>query len=252
MSPRTQLIMRYISCARLTVGNSFKTTTEHTALANYKVFSFDKITSTQTYAHEMISRGDAADHTAIVALAQSAGRGRYKRSWVSHHGNLYVSFIFNAPERDPRLSYSVAVAIAETIASFGINPTIKWPNDILIDGKKVSGTLIEYSGRFVIVGIGINIKTNPTVENYETTKLEKYGNVERLELLNRLMKNLDKWMRADFRAVRTRWTDMAACLNSTVKYQGALAELIGINENGALVLRRGSQYLLVYGDEITM
>lgn len=232
--------------------NLFKTIMGLTALANYKVFSFDKITSTQTYAHEMIARGDAADHTAIVALAQSAGRGRYKRSWVSHHGNLYVSFIFNVTERDPRLSYAVAVAIADTIASFGIKPTIKWPNDILIDGKKVSGTLIEYSGRFVIIGIGINIKSNPTVENYETTKLDKYADVERLELLSRLMKNLDKWMRADFRAVRARWNDMAACLNSTVKYQGASAELLGINENGALVLRRGSQYLLVYGDEITM
>lgn len=222
-------------------------------LANYKVISFDKIPSTQTYAHDMISDGRGADHIAILAEAQSAGRGRYQRTWVSHHGNLYVSFIYSCEERDARLAYSVGVAIAETLIAFGVTPTIKWPNDILIDGKKVSGTLIEYSGRFVIVGIGINIKSNPTVNaSYKTTKLDNYTSVTRDELLNKLMRNLDKWRGTDFRAVRARWMELADGLNHIVKYRGERAELIGINENGALVLRRGTNYLLVYGDEITI
>ena len=221
-----------------------------TVLASYKLISLDKIPSTQDFAHELIVSGRETDHTAILAAAQSAGRGRYRRSWVSHHGNLYISFIFDCPERDPRLSYSVAVAIAETIASFGIHPTIKWPNDILIDDRKVAGTLIEYSGRFVIVGIGINVNSNPTVDRYKTTKLDNYSEIPMNELLNRLMRNIDKWRRADFRAVRARWTELSGCLNRMVKYQGEPAELIGINENGALVLRRDTRYLLVYGDEI--
>lgn len=222
-------------------------------LANYKVISFDKIPSTQTYAYDMIADGRGGDHIAILADAQSAGRGRYKRTWISHHGNLYVSFIYNCEERDARLSYAVGVAIAETLIAFGVVPTIKWPNDILIDDKKVSGTLIEYSGRFVIVGIGINIKTNPTVKaNYKTTKLDNYTNVTRDELLNKLMRNLDKWRSADFRDVRARWTELAAGLNRNVKYRGEMVELIGINENGALVLRNGTHYMLVYGDEITI
>lgn len=223
-----------------------------TVLANYKLISFDKIPSTQTYALNMIADGRARARTVIMAEAQSAGRGRYKRTWVSHHGNLYVSFIFDAEERDPRLSYVVAVAIAETLISFGIKPTIKWPNDILIDGKKVCGVLIEYSGRFVVVGIGINIKSNPTVENYQTTKLDNYADVQKSELLNRLMRNMDKWMRAEFSAVRARWMELAAALNKVVKYRGENVELIGINENGALILRRDTQYFLAYGDEITM
>ena len=222
-------------------------------LANYKVISFDKIPSTQTYAIDMIASGRGGDHIAILADAQSAGRGRYKRTWVSHHGNLYVSFIYSCEERDARLAYSVGVAIAETLIAFGVMPTIKWPNDILIDGKKISGTLIEYSGRFVIVGIGINIKSNPTVNAaYKTTKLDNYVSLTRDELLNKLMRNLDKWRNADFSVVRARWTDLAAGLNRIVKYRGETAELIGINENGALVLRRESHYFLVYGDEITM
>ncbi len=200
----------------------------------------------------MVAKGEARDHTVIMAEAQSAGRGRYKRSWISHHGNLYASFIFDSEERDPRLSYMIAVAIAESLIAFGIHPKIKWPNDILIDGKKVSGTLTEYAGRFVIIGIGINIKSNPTVENYKTTKLDNYAKVDKSDLLNKLMKNLDKWRKTDFPLVRARWMDLATGLNKIVKYRGEEAELIGINENGALVLRNGSRYLLTYGDEISM
>lgn len=221
-------------------------------LAGYKLISFDKIPSTQDYAHELIAHGGASDHTAIWALAQSAGRGRFRRAWVSHHGNLYVSFIFDCPERDPRISYAVAVAVAETIASFGIGPTIKWPNDILVDGKKIAGCLIEYSGRFVVVGVGINIKSNPTVERYKTTKMDNFSDVPLESLLNRLMRNIDRWRRTDFRAVRERWLELAACLNCPVRYQGQMATLVGINENGALILRRDTRYLLVYGDEISV
>lgn len=221
-------------------------------LAGYKLISFDKIPSTQDYAHELIARGGASDHTAIWALAQSAGRGRFRRAWVSHHGNLYVSFIFDCPERDPRISYAVAVAVAETIASFGIGLTIKWPNDILVDGKKIAGCLIEYSGRFVVVGVGINIKSNPTVERYKTTKMDNFSDVPLESLLNRLMRNIDRWRRTDFRAVRERWLELAACLNCPVRYQGQMATLVGINENGALILRRDTRYLLVYGDEISV
>lgn len=221
-------------------------------LANYKLVSFDKIPSTQTYALGLVSRGAAHDHTIIMANAQSAGRGRYRRTWISHHGNLYASFIFSADERDPRLSYVVAVAVADTLLSFGVHAKIKWPNDILIDGKKVCGILIEYAGNFVIVGIGINIKTNPTIPEYPTTRLDNYVHIDRNSLLNKLMRNLDRWRCTEFASVRARWMDMAAGLNRMVKYRGDMVELIGINENGALVLRDKTRYILAYGDEISM
>jgi len=220
-------------------------------LGGYKVISFDKIPSTQTFALNMVASGHASDHTAIVARAQSAGRGRYRRTWVSHHGNLYVSFIFNAIDRDPRIAYSVAVAVAETILSYGITPKIKWPNDILIDGDKVCGILIEYAGPFVIIGIGVNIKTNPTVEQYKTTRLDKYvADISVTDFLGRLMRQLDAWMSRDFVVVRNRWMELAVALNRTVKYRGANVQLIEINTDGALVLRDGAQYFLAWGDEI--
>ncbi len=221
-------------------------------MGGYKVFSFDKIPSTQDYAYDMIANGTAHDHSVIVAMAQSAGRGRYRRKWVSHHGNLYASFIFNSPERDPRLSYAVAVAIAETLGSFGMQASIKWPNDVLISGKKISGVLIEYAGRFVIVGIGINVHTNPTVAEYETVRTDKFTNADVPDIFSQLVKNLDKWMNVEFDSVRARWMNFAAGINGPVKYRGEMVELIGINDNGALVVRRGSEYLWIHGDEITM
>ena len=221
-------------------------------LAGYKVLSFDKISSTQTYAHDMIAQGKASDHMVIVAAAQYAGRGRYRRKWVSHHGNLYASFIFNSVERDPRLSYAVAVAIAETLISYGVSPLIKWPNDILVNNANISGVLIEYAGRFVIVGIGINVHTNPTVAEYKTTRIDEYADVEVTDVMSRLVKNLDKFINADFDSVRKRWMELAAGLNKLVKYRGEMVELIGVNDNGALVVRRGPEYLLVHGDEISM
>lgn len=221
-------------------------------LGAYKLISFDKIASTQDYAHDLIAQKKASDKTVITALAQSAGRGRYKRKWVSHHGNLYASFIYRDTERDPRLSYAVAVAIAETLISFGLKPQIKWPNDILIDGKKISGILIEYAQNFVIVGIGINIKTCPTVKEYQTTKIKNYVDVSVEEVLGGLMKKLDKWRNAQFYDVRKRWMELALCINKMVCYQGKKAELIGINEDGALVLRFDTRYVLTYGDEISI
>ncbi len=213
---------------------------------------FDKIPSTQTYALDMVARGNARNRTVIVAATQSAGRGRYRRTWVSHHGNLYTSFIYASPERDARLSYAVAVAVAETLMSFGVDVKIKWPNDIFIDGAKIAGILIEYAGDFVVVGIGINVKTCPAVDKYKTTKLNKYASVEIGDLLKRLMKKMDEWVGADFADVRARWTELAMALNDVVKYRGQSVELIGINECGALVLRQDSRYFFAYGDEIVM
>ena len=200
----------------------------------------------------MIADGRAADHVAIVADAQSAGHGRYRRNWVSKPGNLYVSFIYKCTARDPRISYAVAVSMAEAVKTCGAPAQIKWPNDILVDGKKIAGVLIEYNADFVVVGIGINIRHCPNVEKYQTAKLEDFNPATRNELLNVLMRKLDEWMAADFADVRARWMNLAAGLSGAVTYREMPAELVGINDDGALVLRREGMEILAYGDEIVM
>ena len=229
-----------------------KTQTGNTKLDAYRLISFDKLTSTQDLAHDLINRHEATNKMVIVAQTQTDGRGRYNRTWVSKPGNLYVSFVYKILERDPKLSYAVAVAVAETLSCFGLKPQIKWPNDVLIDGKKISGILIEYSQNFVIVGIGINIKTCPGGLNYKTAKMQDCTDVSPQEVLGVLMKKLDKWRDTDFYVVRERWMDMAVGINENITYQGKTAQLIGLNEQGALVLRRGTNYILTYGDEISI
>ncbi len=218
----------------------------------YKLISFDKIPSTQDMAHDLIAQNKVTNKTVIVAQSQSAGRGRYKRKWVSNNGNLYASFIYKISERDPKLSYAIAVAVAETLIHFDITPQIKWPNDILIDGKKISGILIEYAQSYVIIGIGINVKTCPKLPEYKTVKVNDFANVSVQDVLNVLIKKIDKWRNADFSIVRECWMNMAFGINKIIKYQGKSAELIGLNESGALVLRTGTKYILTYGDEIVV
>ena len=225
---------------------------ENIKLAAYKLISLDKIPSTQDYAHDLIANGNATDKTIVIATSQTAGRGRYRRTWVSHTGNLYASFIYKITERDPKLSYAIAVAVADALMSFGIIPQIKWPNDVLIDGKKISGILIEYSQNFVIIGIGINIKNCPTVPEHKTTKMNDFADTTPADVLNVLIKNIDKLRRADFNVVRKRWMDLAFGVNTKIKFRGRDVEFIGLNENGALVLRDGANYLLTYGDEISI
>ena len=221
-----------------------------TDLDGYKVFSFDKVSSTQTLAHEMVARGVAQDRIAIVAKSQTAGRGRYRRNWVSKNGNLYVSFIYDCAVPDSRLAYAIAVAVAETLVQVGVRPTIKWPNDILIDGKKVCGVLIEYAAPFVIVGIGINVAVAPRLKEYQTTKVNDYCTTTVAEVFQKLVRNIDLWRGADFADVRARWMDLAAGLWRMVRYRGESAQLIGIDENGALVLRRDGTDFLAWGGEI--
>ena len=224
----------------------------NTELDAYKLILLDKIPSTQDWAHNLVVEKKASDKTIVVAVAQTAGRGRYRRKWISHTGNLYASFIYKITERDPRLSYAVGVAVAETLIEFGLIPQIKWPNDILINGKKISGILIEYSQNFVIVGVGINIKTCPTIPEYETTKINNFTKTCVQDVLNLLIKKIDKFRDAYFDIVRNRWTELALGINKTIKYHGKEMEIIGLNANGALILRYNADYILAYGDEISI
>jgi BirA family biotin operon repressor/biotin-[acetyl-CoA-carboxylase] ligase len=220
--------------------------------ANYNLISFDKIPSTQTMAAQMIADGAAKDKTVVMAAAQSMGRGRGRRKWVSHHGNLYASFIYRADKaRRPTLSYSYAVAAAETLLSMGVPVRIKWPNDLLADGRKISGLLLEYCRDFLIVGIGINITTKPTVDLYQTAKTDDYvKGLTPNKIVSRLIKGFDKWRGVDFATVRERWIELAIDLDTAVSYHNKTATYCGLNEDGAMILRIGGRYELVYGDEV--
>lgn len=231
---------------------SYKTWMGNTKLGAYKLISLDKIPSTQDVAHDLIAAGRAKDKTVITATVQTAGRGRYRRTWVSHVGNLYASFLYKIRKPNPELSYAVAVAVAEALIHFGLLVQIKWPNDVLVNGKKISGILIEYSNNFVIVGIGINVAHAPRLLGYPTAKINDFTNVNLADLFGALIKKLDFWRDQDFEIVRKRWLDLAIGVNQKIKYRGQDMNLVGLGANGALILNDGARDIHVYGDEIML
>jgi BirA family biotin operon repressor/biotin-[acetyl-CoA-carboxylase] ligase len=125
----------------------------------------ESIDSTNGLAFQL-ALADAAEGTCVVAEAQKAGKGRLRRKWFSPYGkNLYLSVILR-PGLHPSCVYPItflsSLAVYDTLLQLSLKPTLKWPNDVLVNGKKICGTLLELSTeadlvRFVIVGIGLNV-----------------------------------------------------------------------------------------------
>lgn len=123
------------------------------------------VESTQTIAHQLAREGKS-EGTCVIADRQTGGRGRLGRKWQSPAGvGIWSSFIIrpNLPlESVSQMTLVVAAAVAKTLACFGYDPEIKWPNDILLNGKKVCGILTELQGdidrvKYMVIGIGINV-----------------------------------------------------------------------------------------------
>lgn len=142
-----------------------KTETLHIAGQKWIIHRYEAVDSTNLIARRMGLEG-APDRTVILAEEQRSGRGRLTRKWFSPRGGLWLSLVLR-PEIEARecskLMAASALAVAETIREVcGLSPSIKWPNDILVEEKKVSGILLELEccdGRvsFVVVGIGVNL-----------------------------------------------------------------------------------------------
>lgn len=139
-----------------------------TKFIGQNLYYYPKLTSTMTIAKQKARQG-AAEGTVIMANEQTAGRGRLSRTWLSPKGNLAISIILK-PAMDilAQLIMIASVAVVRAIKkSTNMKAEIKWPNDVLIGGKKVCGILIENEVlqdqvHFAIVGIGINIKIDPS------------------------------------------------------------------------------------------
>jgi BirA family transcriptional regulator, biotin operon repressor / biotin---[acetyl-CoA-carboxylase] ligase len=132
-------------------------------------------TSTMDEARRMAERG-APNGAAVIAGEQRSGRGRLGRSWLSPEGGLATSIVLRPHANSLRLLPAIAsVSVHNAISKMGVTPSIKWPNDVLISGKKVCGILIENgftSGNLVysIIGIGINV-------NFDTTRFPEIAEI---------------------------------------------------------------------------
>lgn len=152
-----------------------------------KRYHFDVIDSTQTYAEQHYDLANEKQWCVFTADQQSAGRGQKDRQWLSPKGNLYATFVVpfmsgdNKPKRLPLWHISV-YCVCLTLKTFGIEAQLKWRNDAVVDGRKISGSLVnkpikitdngnhKYS---VIIGIGLNVNITPDIKDRRATSIKK-------------------------------------------------------------------------------
>ncbi|MEM1401005.1 MAG: biotin--[acetyl-CoA-carboxylase] ligase [Pseudomonadota bacterium] len=209
------------------------------------------VASTNDLAVGLADQG-ASEGTIVLAEAQSAGRGRGGRSWVSPVGNLYCSVVLRPTDQMPQaanLSFVIAVALRAAIVS-AIGPTgaqLKWPNDILINGAKVSGILLEAGRDSIIAGTGVNVVENMGQGSSPGATLIAHNPSATADaLLHLYIAELDRrlqiWRREGFAPIRREWLDHGIGLGEPIVARTGQDTLEGVFEtldpNGALILRQ--------------
>lgn len=238
-----------------------------------KFHYFQEIDSTNSYARRLADAG-APEGAVVIAEHQSDGRGRLGRSWESPpYRNLYFSLLLRptlAPAHAPQITLMAAVALADTVAEFIVEPpAIKWPNDILLQGKKLAGILTESSCdakriEFVILGIGVNLnfpreRMPETIRDRATSLMEVAGNsFSREPVLRRLIQDLDRCYGTledfGFDAIAPRWQARFGLKGKTVRVEMGgdvlIGQAVGIDRDGALLVEddRGERQRVVAGD----
>ncbi len=222
------------------------------------VFAFNTIDSTNTFA-KSLSKDHAPHGTIIIAEEQTAGRGRLQRNWsAEREKNLLFSLIFY-PEFDVQkislITFAGALAVADAIeATTSLSPSCKWPNDILINGKKVSGMLLETNARKsgiekVILGIGINVNQSEFPEELvskATSLINESGKVvDRIQLLQKILEELEyrylqlssfppEQLLNDWRMKALLFGKKIVVLESEFSFT---ATAIDVNEDGSLIIQ---------------
>jgi BirA family biotin operon repressor/biotin-[acetyl-CoA-carboxylase] ligase len=201
----------------------------------------------------MLAGSGAGEGLWLRAERQTGGRGRQGRAWSSPKGNLYASTLVRLRPHDPQaatLALVAAVALEEVVSAYlprkGV-VAIKWPNDLLLDGAKLSGILLERADDAVVIGMGVNLAHHPTDVERPATSLAAHGATpDPADFLETLADAFERWLgiwRVEGLApVRTRWLDRAhpvgtaltARLPDGTAFDGLFQ---GLDNEGALILR---------------
>ena len=199
------------------------------------------------YFDQVVSTNETAKNfpinTVVVAVYQSGGKGRMGRTWVSPKGNLYLSAVVkDYDEKTPFIAFVVAVALAEALTDFNVR--LKWPNDVLLNGGKLAGVLLERTDdKRVIIGVGVNVCSSPSEGMlYKTASLNGQIGVEiaQEKILNALAENIALFEEKGFDIIREKWVRYVEGIGQTIKVQLPTQTLVGIfkelSPQGELVL----------------
>ncbi|MBM7038307.1 bifunctional biotin--[acetyl-CoA-carboxylase] ligase/biotin operon repressor BirA [Vibrio ulleungensis] len=235
---------------------------------------FPHIDSTNQYMMGRLDKWDSGD--VCLAEYQTAGRGRRGRKWVSPYGsNLYMSMYWRFEEgvaATMGLSLIVGIAIAETLNQHGVSSSLKWPNDVYIEGRKVSGVLVELAieaggAAQVVIGIGINLRMNDQSSQAEAidqpwTSLEQHLNspVKRNQfaaaLINRLHDELNQYQLTGNQGIAERWQKYDHFIDQPVRLimgkQTIEGVARGIDDTGAILVESDNVVTPYIGGEISL
>jgi BirA family biotin operon repressor/biotin-[acetyl-CoA-carboxylase] ligase len=216
----------------------------------FTVWHHDKIGSTNDEARRMAQEG-APHGTVVHADEQTAGRGRMAHTWFSPPGNLYLSILLRTGQpaaRSAELSFLAALAVADTVEALLPRQTramLKWPNDVLVSGAKISGILLEQEDDATIVGIGLNVLEAPSNAAYKTTTIVANAGIASVDgardiLLDRLGRHLAVWRAEGFAPIREQWLNrsypVGAAIRANSGGQPIAGHFAGLDVDGALLL----------------
>jgi BirA family transcriptional regulator, biotin operon repressor / biotin---[acetyl-CoA-carboxylase] ligase len=223
----------------------------------YRLVLRETVGSTNDEAARL-ARSGAEQGTLVWALEQTAGRGRRAREWVSPRGNLYASLVLRPAcplDRAAQLGFVAALAVGDALAALvpGLRePALKWPNDVLVGGRKIAGVLLESeigenaSLVFLIVGVGINLVSAPTDAEFPATSVvgEDHRPPEPVAMLEAFARDFDSWVRCwraeGFAPVRAAWRRRARGLGKPIRVRLETTTLRGrfadIDQQGVLLL----------------
>jgi BirA family biotin operon repressor/biotin-[acetyl-CoA-carboxylase] ligase len=222
--------------------------------------------STQDLVKNLADTGEP-EGLAIQSLQQTGGRGRHGNTWTSPMGNLYMSVLLRpkaSAMQAGQMAFVVALALSEAIDEIikqGPVKTLKWPNDILIDGRKVSGILLESKLKgaqldYLVVGTGVNIFTAPegAIGLDEVKENNVFVNKFRDLYLEKLLAHYNLWQDKGFAPVREAWLKQAHGLGQemTIRlpetiYKGVFK---GVDENGSLQAEINGQIKIFTAGEV--
>jgi BirA family biotin operon repressor/biotin-[acetyl-CoA-carboxylase] ligase len=218
------------------------------------------VPSTNDWAKKLAAMS-AAEGTVVIAETQTAGHGRLNREWISPRGGLYFSVIVR-PELDAtdvaKLVFVASLAVTDALGEeYGLNAQTKWPNDVLVDGKKICGILAEMNTtdqkvNYAVIGIGINANLDvkrvfPSRLKPVTTSIEnEVGSKVKLEdlfrdVISRLEKTYNSFERKGFATILAEWKRHTSFLGQEVEVTDLHEKMIGlasdVDEEGSLILK---------------
>lgn len=223
-----------------------------------KIIELEEVDSTNNFC----KRYKVHEDIVVTAVRQSGGRGTKGRSFSSEEGGLYVSVMKNYKNfyagNAFKIMLNTCAAVCETLESFGVNPVIRWANDVLVNGKKICGTLIEntFSGAYIsrsIVGTGINVNNKIPAELKEiatslSEELKKEVNISAVK--TSLFENLKKDYSVNDYKKYINWLDSEVTLKTNE--ESITATALDIAEDGRLIVKINGEIKKISSAEVSL